>query len=39
MSAHLREVVGERLEPLEPFGEPLLAALAVIEDGFTAQTR
>ena len=39
VSAHLREVVGERLEPLEPFGEPLLAALAVIEDGFTARTR
>ena len=35
MSARLREVVGQRLERLELFGEPLLAALAVIEDGFT----
>jgi DNA-binding SARP family transcriptional activator len=31
----LREVVARRLERLEPFGEPLLAALAVIDDGFT----
>ena len=35
MSARLREVVGQRLERLELFDEPLLAALAVIEDGFT----
>jgi DNA-binding SARP family transcriptional activator/tetratricopeptide (TPR) repeat protein len=32
----LREVVGRRLERLEPLGERLLAALAVIDDGFTA---
>ena len=38
VSGRLREVVGERLKPLEPFGEPLLAALAVIEDGFTADS-
>ena len=31
----LREVVARRLERLEPIGEPLLAALAVIDDGFT----
>jgi DNA-binding SARP family transcriptional activator len=31
----LREVVARRLERLEPFGERLLAALAVIDDGFT----
>jgi DNA-binding SARP family transcriptional activator len=31
----LREVVARRLERLEPFREPLLAALAVIDDGFT----
>jgi DNA-binding SARP family transcriptional activator len=30
----LREVVARRLERLEPFGEPRLAALAVIDDGF-----
>jgi DNA-binding SARP family transcriptional activator/tetratricopeptide (TPR) repeat protein len=38
VSGRLRELVGERLEPLEAFGEPLLAALAVIEDGFTADS-
>jgi DNA-binding SARP family transcriptional activator len=31
----LRAVVARRLEQLEPFGERLLTALAVIEDGFT----
>ncbi len=31
----LREVVARRLERLEPLGERLLAALAVIDDGFT----
>jgi DNA-binding SARP family transcriptional activator/tetratricopeptide (TPR) repeat protein len=31
----LREVVARRLERLDPFGERLLAALAVIDDGFT----
>ena len=31
----LREVVARRLKRLEPFGERLLAALAVIDDGFT----
>ena len=31
----LREVVARRLEQLEPFGERLLTALAVIDDGFT----
>jgi DNA-binding SARP family transcriptional activator len=31
----LREVVARRLERLEPFGVRLLAALAVIDDGFT----
>jgi len=31
----LREVVARRLERLEPFGERLLAAIAVIDDGFT----
>jgi DNA-binding SARP family transcriptional activator len=35
VSARLREVVKQRLERLEPFGETLLAALAVIDDGFT----
>ncbi len=35
VSARLREVVGQRLEQLERFGEALLAALAVIDDGFT----
>ncbi len=35
VSARLREVVGQRLEGFELFGEPLLAALAVIDDGFT----
>jgi DNA-binding SARP family transcriptional activator/tetratricopeptide (TPR) repeat protein len=35
VSPRLREVVGQRLEPLEVFGERLLAALAVIDDGFT----
>ena len=35
VSARLREVVGQGLERLERFDEPLLAALAVIEDGFT----
>jgi DNA-binding SARP family transcriptional activator/tetratricopeptide (TPR) repeat protein len=35
VSARLREVVGQRLGRLEPFGERLLAALAVIDDGFT----
>ncbi len=32
----LREVVTRRLDPLAAFGERLLAALAVIDDGFTA---
>jgi DNA-binding SARP family transcriptional activator/Tfp pilus assembly protein PilF len=32
----LREVVARRLERLEPFGQRMLAALAVIDDGFTA---
>ena len=32
----LREVVARRLERLEPLGERLLAALAVIDDGFTS---
>jgi DNA-binding SARP family transcriptional activator len=32
----LREVVGRRLERLEPLGEQLLAGLAVMDDGFTA---
>src|ERR687897_770033 len=31
----LRAVVARRLEQLEPFGERLLGALAVIDDGFT----
>jgi DNA-binding SARP family transcriptional activator/Flp pilus assembly protein TadD len=31
----LRAVVARRLEQLEPFGERLLTALAVIDDGFT----
>jgi DNA-binding SARP family transcriptional activator len=31
----LRAVVARRLEQLEPFGERLLAAFAVIDDGFT----
>ncbi|MGN6169212.1 MAG: ATP-binding protein, partial [Solirubrobacteraceae bacterium] len=35
VSARLHEVVAQRLERLERFGEPLLTALAVIEDGFT----
>ncbi|MGN6870601.1 MAG: ATP-binding protein [Solirubrobacteraceae bacterium] len=35
VSARLREVVGQRLERLERFDVPLLAALAVIDDGFT----
>jgi DNA-binding SARP family transcriptional activator/tetratricopeptide (TPR) repeat protein len=35
VSTRLREVIGQRLERLEPLGEPLLAALAVIDDGFT----
>ena len=35
VSARLREVVAQRLGVLEPFGEQLLAALVVIEDGFT----
>lgn len=35
VSARLREIVGQRLEWLDRFDEPLLAALAVIEDGFT----
>jgi DNA-binding SARP family transcriptional activator/tetratricopeptide (TPR) repeat protein len=35
VSARLREVVAQRLDRLEPFGESILAALAVIEDGFT----
>ena len=33
----LRAVVARRLERLEPFGERLLGALAVIDDGFTAK--
>jgi DNA-binding SARP family transcriptional activator/tetratricopeptide (TPR) repeat protein len=32
----LREITARRLERLEPLGEQLLAALAVIDDGFTA---
>jgi DNA-binding SARP family transcriptional activator len=32
----LREITARRLERLEPFGEQLLAALAVIDDGFAA---
>ena len=36
VSPRLREVVGRRLERLEPLGEALLAALAVIDDGFTS---
>ncbi len=35
VSPRLREVVARRLERLEPLGERLLAALAVIDDGFT----
>src|SRR5947209_5029201 len=35
VSTRLREVVARRLERLEPLGELLLAALAVIDDGFT----
>jgi DNA-binding SARP family transcriptional activator len=35
VSARLREVVGQRLDCLDPFDEPLRAALAVIDDGFT----
>lgn len=38
VSARLRELAGERLERLERFDEPLLSALAVIEDGFTEVT-
>ena len=36
VSPRLREVVARRLERLEPLGERLLAALAVIDDGFTS---
>ena len=36
ISTRLHEVVARRLERLDAFGEPLLAALAVIDDGFTA---
>jgi len=32
----LREIVARRLERLEPFGERLLTALAVVDDGFTS---
>ena len=35
VSPRLREVVDQRLERLETCGESLLAALAVIDDGFT----
>jgi DNA-binding SARP family transcriptional activator len=35
VSPRLREAVSRRLERLESLGEPLLAALAVIDDGFT----
>jgi tetratricopeptide (TPR) repeat protein len=35
VSTRLREVIGQRLEGLELVREPLLAALAVIDDGFT----
>src|SRR5205085_2288940 len=35
VSTRLREVVARRLERLEMLGEPMLAALAVIDDGFT----
>jgi DNA-binding SARP family transcriptional activator len=34
--SRLREITARRLERLEPFGEQLLAAFAVIDDGFTA---
>jgi tetratricopeptide (TPR) repeat protein len=37
VSPRLREVVARRLERLEPLGERLLAALAVIDDGFTGE--
>jgi DNA-binding SARP family transcriptional activator/tetratricopeptide (TPR) repeat protein len=37
LSPRLREVVEQRLERLEVFGEPVLAALAVIDDGFTEE--
>jgi DNA-binding SARP family transcriptional activator/tetratricopeptide (TPR) repeat protein len=33
----LREVVARRLERIEVFGDRLLAALAVLDDGFTAE--
>src|SRR5437764_1040967 len=36
VSTRLREVVARRLERLEPVGERLLVALAVIDDGFTS---
>ncbi len=35
VSTRLREVVARRLERLDPLGERLLTALAVIDDGFT----
>jgi DNA-binding SARP family transcriptional activator/tetratricopeptide (TPR) repeat protein len=35
VSTRLREVIAQRLVRLEALGEPLLAALAVIDDGFT----
>ncbi len=35
VSTRLREVIGQRLERLELLAVPLLAALAVIDDGFT----
>ena len=35
VSKRLREVVARRLERLEPLGDEMLAALAVIDDGFT----
>ena len=38
VSTRLREVVRQRLERLELFDEPLLAALATIEDSFTEAT-
>ena len=35
MPPRLREVVARQLEQLDPFDERLLAALAVVDDGFT----
>jgi len=38
VSTRLREVVSQRLARLDRFGEPLLTALAVIEDGFAEES-